>query len=268
MTTQKINTMKCNNTQINALLTAYLDKALTPEETIMVEAHLNNCSACLHELQEIRNIQQQIEQTPLIEPPEDAEKRFRQMLEKQSKPKKRSITITVDFSWKKIAAAIIIFLAGAATALLIQPNTETSRSSLASLENQVSQMRQVLMAALIKNDSPSDRLKAVQYAEQISKPSPEVTNILLETLNHDPSVNVRLAAANALQEFAIHKEVRTALAESLQQQSDPMLQIVLIKMLVQLHEQSVVPTLQQFSHDEETHEMVKKEAEEALTVLL
>lgn len=265
---QKTDTMKCTNTQINALLTAYLDKELTPEERKMVEAHLNDCSDCLDELQEIRILQLQTEHIPLINPPEDAEIRFRQILEKQHKPQKQSITITVDFSWKKIAAAVIIFLAGAATTLLFQNNTDSDTSSIERLENQVSQMRQVLMTALIKNDSPSDRLKAVQYAEQISGPSPEVTNILLETLNHDPSVNVRLAAANALQQFAVHQEVRTELAQSLRQQSDPMLQIVLIKMLVQFHEQSMVPTLQDFSHDDNTHEMVKKEAEEALTVLL
>jgi HEAT repeat protein len=203
-----------------------------------------------------------------MEAPSNSEEKFMQMLNQEKKTEGRPITITFNFSWRRIAAASIIFIAGVTAGLMTQGIRTGSKESISSLEQQVIQMRQVLMTALINNDSPSDRIKAVHYAEQISQPSPQVTDILIKTLNNDPSVNVRLAAATALQQFATHQKVRTALAEALQQQSDPMLQIVLIKMLVQMHEQAVVPTLQQFSTDRETHEMVKKEAEEALTILL
>lgn len=260
--------MKCNNNKIKELLTAYLDDNLSQEEYELVEQHLRGCSDCLQELQKIKNMEETLHKTPLVDAPSGSEKKFMQMLEKEKEPDGKAVTITLNFSWRKIAIAAIIFISGVTVGLIIQGKQTASEASIASLESQVAQMRQVLMTALITNDSPSDRLKAVHYAEQIPQPSPQVTDILVNTLNNDPSVNVRLAAATALQQFAVHREVRTALAQSLQQQSDPMLQIVLIKMLVQMHEQSVVPTLQNFSINKETHEMVKKEAEEALNVFL
>ncbi|WP_291859566.1 zf-HC2 domain-containing protein [Marinilabilia sp.] len=260
--------MKCNNDKIKELLTAYLDNNLPLEQHELVEQHLSGCSDCLQELQVIKNMEETLDKTPLVDAPSGSEEKFIQMLKKEKKPDGRAVTITLNFSWRKVAAAAIIFIAGVTSGLIIQGRPTGSDASIASLESQVAQMRQVLMTALITNDSPSDRLKAVHYAEQIPQPSSQVTDILVNTLNNDPSVNVRLAAATALQQFAVHREIRTALAQSLQQQTDPMLQIVLIKMLVQMHEQSVVPTLQNFSTNKETHEMVKKEAEEALTVFL
>jgi len=250
------------------MLTSYFDNALSQEEHAQVVKHLSECSDCLQELQEIKNTEEILHKIPLVEAPPGTEEKFMQMLQQEKKRKGRTITISFNYSWRKMAAASIIFIAGVTTGLMTQEIRKGNDESLAGLEQQLAQMRQVLMTALISNDSPSDRIKAVHYAEQISQPSPQVTEILINTLNNDPSVNVRLAAATALQQFATHDEIRTALAESLQQQSDPMLQIVLIKMLVQMHEQTVIPTLKQFSTDNETHDMVKKEAEEALTVLL
>jgi anti-sigma factor RsiW len=260
--------MNCNNYKIKEMLTAYFDDALLPEEHDLVVQHLGECSECNQELQEIKNIGETFHKTPLLEAPSDSEKILMKMLKQEKKPESRPITITFNFSWRQIAAASIIFIVGVTAGMMTQGIHTGNKDSITGLEQQIIQMRQVLMTALINNDSPSDRIKAVHYAEQISQPSPQVTDILISTLNTDPSVNVRLAAANALQQFAAHQNVRTSLAEALKQQSDPMLQIVLIKMLVQMHEQAVVPTLQQFSTDHETHEMVKKEAEEALTILL
>jgi anti-sigma factor RsiW len=260
--------MKCNNPDIKDLLTAYFENELSEEERRKVEDHLTHCSECLRELEEIKAFDKMLLSTPEIDPPQNSESLFKESLSKAQTRPSKGMTITLNISWRDIAAAIVIFVAGTAAGLLLNSNPSAKPSSIANLETEVTQMRQLLMAALITKESPSDRLKAVQYAEQIDQPSTQVTETLIETLNNDPSVNVRLAAANALQQFAIHQDIRSAMASSLKQQSDPLIQIVLIKMLVQMHEKSVVPTLKQFETDQHTHEMVKQEAQEALTVLL
>ncbi|WP_146192185.1 HEAT repeat domain-containing protein [Marinilabilia rubra] len=260
--------MKCNNPDIKNLLTAYFENELAEKEERVVEEHLSHCSECLRELEEIKAFDKMLLSTPEIDPPQNSELNFKEKISQNKDISKRSMTITLNFSWREIAAAIVIFFAGTTAGLLLRTNSVTESASIANLETEISQMRQMLMAALITKESPSDRLKAVQYAEQINQPSSQVTETLIETLNSDPSVNVRLAAVNALQQFAVHQDIRSAMAASLKEQSDPLIQIVLIKMLVQMHEKSVVPTLQEFEADQQTHEMVKQEAQEALTVLL
>jgi hypothetical protein len=260
--------MKCNNLHIKELLTAYLENELSGEERKEVDSHLSSCSECLRELDELKATDNLLTDIPEIEPPANSEFRFHEMLTKNRETKRTHKTITLSFSLKDIAAAAIIFIIGTFTGFVINNRESGKQEVIANLENHVSQMRQMLMTALINKESASDRLKAVYYAEQISPPSPVVTNVLIETLNNDPNVNVRLAAADALQQFAVHPDVRKAISASLKDQSDPLIQIVLIKMLVQMHEKSVIPTLEQFTTDQQTHEMVKQEARNALTVLL
>jgi anti-sigma factor (TIGR02949 family) len=44
-------------TQVNEMLTAYLDNEVTPEERQEIEAHLSTCPHCRKELEELRSAQ-------------------------------------------------------------------------------------------------------------------------------------------------------------------------------------------------------------------
>ena len=50
----------------------------------------------------------------------------------------------------------------------------------------------------MQQQSASDRLRGVNYAYRVEQSDPEVLGALLTTVNHDPSVNVRLAAVDAV----------------------------------------------------------------------
>ena len=58
-----------------------------------------------------------------------------------------------------------------------------------------------------------------------------MVNALLETVNYDDTVDVRLAAVDALRRLSTEAEVRARLASALDRQDSPLVQIALIDAL-------------------------------------
>jgi HEAT repeat protein len=84
---------------------------------------------------------------------------------------------------------------------------------------------------MLRQQSASDRLKGVDWSYQIPRPEPQVVNALLETVNYDDAVDVRLAAVDALRRLSDEAAVRSRMASALDRQDSPLVQIALIDAL-------------------------------------
>jgi HEAT repeat protein len=71
---------------------------------------------------------------------------------------------------------------------------------------------------------------------------------------------VRLNALEALSRFKEEPEVKKALINALSTQKDPVIQIALIQLMVEMKEKSVVKDLERIIEDERTMRAVKDEA--------
>ncbi len=143
-----------------------------------------------------------------------------------------------------------------------------SRTEIAALRNDVKEMKQLVMLSMLKKQSPSERIKAVNYAEEFSEPDAKVVNALVGTLNTDGNVNVRLAAAQALARFANTKSARDALIESLEIQTDPIIQISLINLMIDLEEKRAIAPLKKLLNNRNTTQVVKEEVRKGLGTLI
>ena len=76
-------------------------------------------------------------------------------------------------------------------------------------------MRQMLMLSLMQQQSATERLRGVSGSVQIDQPGAEIVRALLETLMHDPNVNVRLACVDALRRFSEQDVVRRGTVQAL-----------------------------------------------------
>lgn len=101
------------------------------------------------------------------------------------------------------------------------------------------------ITSLISAELPASRRIQTVHELAASKGSDRIIAALVEAMNGDPNVNVRLAAAEALYRFRDEKPVRKALAESLNNQSDPNMQITLIDMLVRIRSKEGVRVMKQ-----------------------
>ena len=122
-------------------------------------------------------------------------------------------------------------------------------------------MRQLVTLSLLQQQSPSERLRGVSWSYQVGQPDSEVLDALLQTLNHDPNVNVRLAAVDALSSFFDRAMVRQGLVQSLAKQNSPLIQIALVDLMIEQREQLAVNTFRQLEQDKETNQAVRQRIE-------
>jgi len=97
-----------------------------------------------------------------------------------------------------------------------------------------------VLSARFEQASASERIKLIRTEYDKSGENSGMEQVLIQAMNNDDNVNVRLAAAEALFHFRSDPYVRKALIRSLANQTDPNVQITLIDMLVKMHEKSAI----------------------------
>ena len=95
----------------------------------------------------------------------------------------------------------------------------------------------------------------------MDQPDKEVISALLSTLNHDPNVNVRLAAANALALYGNDQMIKQGLIRSLQQQKSPLLQVELIGILVNIKDKTSITAFKELIQDRNINQIVRERAQ-------
>ena len=110
----------------------------------------------------------------------------------------------------------------------------------------------------------SQDILAASFTSQIEQPGGEVTLALLDTLMHDPNVNVRLATIDALKRFAGGENVRRGVLEALARQTSPLVQIALIDYVVETNDRGAADALRRLSSDPMLDQAVRGRATQAL----
>jgi hypothetical protein len=113
---------------------------------------------------------------------------------------------------------------------------------------------------LISQPSAGQRLKGVTLAGEVEHPDDALVNALLDTLDRDPNVNVRLQAAESLFLFASQAKVRERLTASLGRQSSPLVQVALIDILVASREKRAAEALAELIKDRQVRPEVRDHA--------
>ena len=80
--------------------------------------------------------------------------------------------------------------------------------------------------------------------------------------------NVRYAAAQALARFIDEEDVRLRMAESLEEQTDPLIQISLISILTEAQEKHAIKPLKKILDQDSINMDVKRQADIALEILI
>lgn len=260
----------------------YLTGELDEKSLAEVRAHLSDCPACREELESLTAIWTKLGVLPKEQPGGDLRSRFYEMLQSYmedmaEEPEKAGFGQALS-NWLgrlmpkrpayQLAISLVLIAAGLGSGYLLSVRPRSAaRTEVASLKGEVDDMRRIVAVSLLKQASPSDRLMGVSWSARIDRPGDELIQTLLETLNHDPSVNVRLAAIDALYLFYDHPEVKEGLINSLAGQTSPLVQVSLINLLVEIRERKAVEALERLIQDEKLNPKVKKRAELGLVQL-
>lgn len=261
--------------QIGELIPDYLQGSLDHDQRGLVERHLQSCEQCREEAE----LWQKLALLPQEQPGPELRARFKAMLEAYEegrwehrqlvRERKSLFSGFLGGGWLRapatgLAWAVLLLVAGFVGGRAV--NTPTaSDQQIAQLHSELADTRRLVTLSLLQQQSASERLQAIVQATAWSmteqNADPKVLAALLHTLHADKSVDVRLAAVDALGRYHNQPEVRRGLIDALQPQQSPLVQVALIDLMVEWKDKSVIPQLKNFEQDPSVNPEVRQRAE-------
>jgi len=261
--------MTCD--QFSELLPDYCERRLPSRETAFAREHVELCANCRADFE----LWQKLASLPQQQPSPASRGRFEQMLNAYQEGRWENNGAAREggkwfASWLRGAFAPPLASALAACLLLVGfiagehfsggRNVPASGQQLASMQAELANMRQLVALAMLEQQSASQRLQGVNYSTQIDRPDPEIAAALLHALRFDNSVDVRLAALDALRRYKDDPQVRSGLLNALQDQQSPLVQIALIDLFVEMREGDVKDHLRRIEQDPKINPDVRQRA--------
>jgi hypothetical protein len=255
--------------RIEELLVKYNEGLADPSEIKLIEQLIEEGRIDLSQLRELSALEELVMKLEAPTPSTDLDDNFYQML-KTVKAKNKGFSWNNFFSWPELAPrlafASITLVLGFLGGYLLFPSP-SSNKEVADLKDEVLEMKEMIMLSMLERESATERLKAVSLTSEMSNVSDKVTNALLQTLNNDENINVRLEAIEALKPFVRDSKIRTELVRSIAKQESPLVQVALTELMVELQEKSSVKELQKILKSERTPQEVKKRIEESIKTM-
>jgi anti-sigma factor RsiW len=254
--------------EIESRMAEYWSKSLDKERESAIEAHLATCETCRAEEQRLGSLWRDLARLPAPEPGPGVRARFYETLEAYRDGAAAEMKHPSS-GWRKtawvwqMAAGVALALTGVAAGYSFHAS-QAANAEVAQLRGEVGNMRQLVALSLLQQQSASERLRGVSWTYRVEPSDTEVLAALLTAVNHDPNVNVRLAAVDALRPFAATRTTRDAVIQLLQGQTAPIVQVALIDLLVDLKETEAAQELRKVASDSSTDVGVRQRAQWAL----
>jgi anti-sigma factor RsiW len=282
-----MNNMNCR--QLEELLPDYLQGALSPAQTAEVEQHCEHCAGCAQDIVMWKKLALLPQETPSVE----SRQRFDAMMHAYSTTVAETAASvraianahavqqqpsTAKPSWNFIewlrspfgavawSAALLLIGLYAGTHLGNRVAPEHS-DEIASLHAEVTSMRQLVALSMLQQQSASERLQGVSWSTREDHLDPQVQAALMRTLRSDGSVDVRLAALDALSRHATQPLVRKNVLDALQEQQSPLVQVAMIDQLTEWRDPGAAKSLRLLEQTPNLNPAVKQRAEWAIAKL-
>ncbi len=217
------------------LIAASWLRELNEAGELALRNHMEECSECASDGDSLGAMWERLGDLPASEPGRGLDLRFEDTLRGFAATGKPQLRY-----WPALAAAAM--LAG----LLIGGLWPRHDNEIAQLRREVESTRALVALSLLQQQSPSQRLKGIDYSGRMTTLEPEIVQALIQAVNEDPSTNVRLAAIDALGKASGSGDVLKSLTRSLPAQDSPMVQAALIDYLVDARDRQAVGTLREF----------------------
>jgi hypothetical protein len=250
-----------------------------PTETKLRE-HLETCESCRLEMAELSGLWERLADLPVPEASQSLHNRWQSTLagvQAVSKPQQQRPRNTGwKFSLAAVAANRPVWQVTSAAAILLLGvfiGTRVERGpspEVAQLRQEVTSTRQLVTLSLMREQGAAERLRGVDYTTRMPVPAmdTQVVNALVQAATTDESVNVRLAAIDALTRLSGNASVRQSMVTALGKQESPMVQAALIDYLVDAKDKQALPAIQELSGNADVDPSVRQRAKTAVGQLV
>jgi len=279
-------------------LVAYLSGNLDEKSTAHVAGHLGGCESCGRELESLRRVWLSLGKVPDEVPHTDLQARFDRTLGalvdpdgapspavetgSAGKTGRRAAPVRTGpktgwLDWisprhpaVQFALVLVLFVVGGVVGGLLGYRMGTGSvdtAGMVQLREEVRSVNRLLIVSLLQQQSATERLQGVSWSYRVDQADPEVTRALLQTLDQDANVNVRLAALDAVSGSVDQPAVREGLLRSLTDNSSPMVQLAILDVVVHTDMKESAPALKSLLENPAVNKDVKARVEQALEYL-
>ena len=285
------------------LLPDYLQGTLACESAQQVDEHLRHCAACADEVA----VWKKLALLPTEQPSAESRERFEAMLHGFSPqmPPSPETSLTAEgvsykpalqaakaagtagqaeqgFDWGflarwlrspigAVAWSAAVLVVGVFAGLLVGSRIGESHpprsQELAAMHAELTTMRQLVVLSMLQQQSASERLQGVTFTSREDPLDPQVSAALLHTLRYDNSVDVRLAALDALSRHAGQPQIHKSVVDALQEQQSPLVQVALIDLMTEWRDPDAAQRLRNFQQTPNLNPAVRQRAEWAMSKL-
>ncbi len=258
------------NNKMNNLVAKYNEGLADPSEIKLLEQWIEEGLVDLTQLRELAALDMQLMKQEEAVPSLRMDDQFHAMLSEEKRKLKRGpLSFQLpewNYLFPRLAMAASLLLAGFIGGYWLQrPGVQPE---VLALTKEVSEMKEMMVLSLLEKESATERLRAVSLTDDMEQVSAKVTKALFQTLNHDPNVNVRLAALEALKPYTKQSEVRQELIHSISEQDSPLVQVTLADLMVSIQEKKSVGALQKLLDSDRTPKDVKNKIKKSIEVLI
>jgi len=268
--------MKCE--EIGELLPDYLQGTLKAEQDEFVEKHIAECADCREDVM----IWKKLSLLPVEQPSAASRARFEEILQAYQtgrndkaatgleRPKSASL-----WGWLRSPVGAVAWSAALLVMGIFAGNyvgsrathTNANQDEIAAMHAELANMKQVVVLSMLQQQSASERLQAVSYSRREDQLDPQVMSALVHTLRYDGSVDVRLAALDALSRHGAQPQVHKGVVDALQEQQSPLVQVALIDLMLEWRDPDAAQRLRNFEQTPNLNPTVKQRADWALSKL-
>lgn len=220
--------MSCANT--TEWVSERLKGLLSADDERLLEAHLSVCPACRAEADALTALWSDMRDADVDVPHDRMRARFHAALAAyESRARSSVVEQMLERFWPQrpvvqVALALALAVAGVLIGHRLPSSTD---AELAELRADV----RTVGLALLDHQSASERLLGVAWSQRVE--SGQVVDALLDRVQYDENLNVRLAAVEALRARLDVPAVGAGLAAALERQDAPLLQVTVADALLE-----------------------------------
>ncbi len=253
-----------------------LNRKLSDREFDELKNYLKESDMSREDFESIQLLDKLMDKSAVPGPSEKMDRRFYVMLNEEQKkelmgnPGISSESLFTSFfrtAGLRVAAGIALFILGwFASAWFNSGNA--GHDQITSLTGEIKQLKETLVVSMMQQNSPVERIKAVNMVAELGSADNQVIEGLLKVLNQDENDNLRLLSLDALIRYSAIPEVREGLISSISNQTSPLVQLRLAEIMLALKEKRAVPEFQKVLENEILNYNVRDKISNAVVVLL
>ncbi len=252
----------------------YLAGVLSAKEREQFESFLKDNPEYAKQYKELVETWKIVRTASTPEPSSQMDEVFFKMLstaiEKEvAKPPKKSFAEVLSGLFKpQFAYGLLLLGIGLGIGYFMNSDSGTAPNEILVADEETEAVRQKLVLTLLEQPSANQRLQGVSEANKFNDVDEIVVKALLQTLNNDSNVNVRLAAIESLTNYVNHSVVRQGLVQSIPNQESPLVQITLANLMVALQEKASIEPFRQLLKEKELDTTVQKKIEKSIESII